>query len=77
MADRISDLHPPAVTPRKPYPSEPPTRSELLDAVRTTNLELSRVFGRWESLPDPLRAELRSIAAPLLNLLLRTRSAGR
>ena len=50
----------------------PPKRRELLDAMTVSHARLSALFGRWEdSIPAPLRVELREADIPLLRMLIR------
>jgi hypothetical protein len=58
-------------------PNGAPTRAELLHAMDVAEAELASLIGRWfDSIPAPVRAELRTLAAPLEALLIRARRRG-
>ena len=51
-----------------------PKKDELWDAIDAAEARLEEMVGRWfDVIPEPVRLEIRAIAAPLLELLLRSK----
>ena len=55
-------------------PSSLPKKDEWIAAVDTAEARLVSMVGRWsDGIPAAVRAELREIQAPLLDLLMRAK----